>query len=63
MKPPFTGSWPRPPAPTLAAPKMSGQQNAEARDRLAGDEPACIVVRAYGMTAKTSGTMLTRRAG
>jgi putative DNA-invertase from lambdoid prophage Rac len=44
-------------------PKMSGQQIAEARARLAGDEPARVVARAYGVTPKTLRATLARRTG
>jgi putative DNA-invertase from lambdoid prophage Rac len=44
-------------------PKMSGQQIAEARSRLAGDEPVRVVARAYGVSDKTLRATLARRAG
>lgn len=42
-------------------PKMSGQQIAEARTRLAGDEPVRVVARAYGVTDKTLRATLARQ--
>lgn len=40
--------------------KMNGQQIGEARARLAADEPAPIVARAYGVTPKTLRATLAR---
>jgi putative DNA-invertase from lambdoid prophage Rac len=40
--------------------KMNGQQIGEARVRLAADEPAPIVARAYGVTPKTLRATLSR---
>lgn len=40
---------------------MSGQQIAEARARLANDEPARVVARAYGVTDKTLRATLARQ--
>jgi putative DNA-invertase from lambdoid prophage Rac len=44
-------------------PKLNGQQITEARTRLAGDEPARVVARAYGVTPKTLRATLARRTG
>jgi DNA invertase Pin-like site-specific DNA recombinase len=41
-------------------PKLNGQQIGEARARLAADEPARMVARAYGVTAKTLKSTLAR---
>ena len=41
-------------------PKMSGQQIAEARTRLASDEPVRVVARAYGVSDKTLRATLAR---
>jgi putative DNA-invertase from lambdoid prophage Rac len=41
-------------------PKMSGQQIAEARARVAGDEPVRVVARAYGVSDKTLRATLAR---
>ena len=41
-------------------PKMNGQQIGEARARLASDEPAPVVARAYGVTPKTLRATLAR---
>lgn len=41
-------------------PKMNGQQIAEARARLAADEPAAVVARAYNVSAKTLRATLAR---
>lgn len=41
-------------------PKMNGQQIGEARARLAADEPATVVARAYGITTKTLRATLAR---
>ena len=43
--------------------KMNGQQIGEARARLAADEPAPIVARAYGVTPKTLSATLARVGG
>lgn len=43
--------------------KMNGQQIGEARVRLAADEPAPIVARAYGVTPKTLRATLARVGG
>lgn len=44
-------------------PKMSGQQIAEARARLAADEPAAVVARAYKVSPKTLRATLARSRG
>jgi putative DNA-invertase from lambdoid prophage Rac len=41
-------------------PKMNGQQIGEAQARLAADEPAPVVARAYGVTPKTLRATLAR---
>ena len=41
-------------------PKMNGQQIAEARSRLAAEEPASVVARAYGVTPKTLRATMAR---
>ncbi|MDX7953718.1 recombinase family protein [Lichenihabitans sp. Uapishka_5] len=41
-------------------PKMNGQQIAEARARIAADEPVRLVARAYGVDEKTLRTTLKR---
>mgnify|MGYP003113744139 CR=1 FL=1 len=43
-------------------PKLNGQQIAEARARLAGDEPVRVVARAYGVSDKTLRATLARGA-
>jgi putative DNA-invertase from lambdoid prophage Rac len=43
-------------------PKLNGQQIAEARARLAGEEAVRVVARAYGVTPKTLRATLARRA-
>lgn len=43
-------------------PKLNGQQIGEARARLAADEPARVVARAYGVTTKTLRSTLARSA-
>lgn len=43
--------------------KLNGQQVSEARARLAADEPARVVARAYGVTTKTLRSTLARAGG
>ncbi len=42
--------------------KLNGQQISEARARLAADEPAPLIARAYGADIKTLRTTLARTA-